>query len=91
MANTGDEDALVRFTLLGSTGKVKTVPVLVKAQQRFSMDVGATFGEARDARFGMLVEADDPDTPLVVERATYADAAGIPWAAGSNSLATPLD
>ena len=91
VANTGDEDARVRFTLLGPSGKVNKVTLTVKAQQRFSMDVGATFAEARNTRFGVLVEAEDPDAPLVVERATYSDAQGIPWAAGSNSLGTPLD
>jgi hypothetical protein len=41
--------------------------------------------------FGVLIEALGPDPiPLVVERATYWDANGVTWAAGTSALATRL-
>lgn len=89
VANTGADDTLVRFTLLGASGVGRSVEVTVRAQQRFSVDVATTFREAANTVFGVLVESLD-GAPLVVERATYRDAPGIPWAAGTNSLATPL-
>ena len=89
VANTGPKDSTVRFTLLGAAGVGRSVDVTVSAQQRFSVDVAATFPETVDTTFGVLVESLDA-APLVVERATYRDAPGIPWAAGTNSLATPL-
>jgi hypothetical protein len=89
VANTGAQDSLVRFTLLGAEGVGRSVDLPVGAQQRFSVDVAATFPEAADSSFGVVVESLD-GAPLVVERATYQDAPGIPWAAGTNSLATPL-
>ena len=43
-------------------------------------------------RVGTLVESIGPGAiaDIVVERATYWDAGGQPWAAGTNLLATPL-
>lgn len=89
VANTGSEATNVRFTLLGADGRGRSVDAQVAAQQRFSIDVAGTFPEALDTRFGLLVESLD-GAPLVVERATYRDGAGIHWAAGTNSLGTPL-
>lgn len=90
VANTGTADAQVQFTLLGATGRGPSTTVTIGPQQRFSFDVGGTFPEALTAPFGVLVEATG-DAPLVVERATYSDAGGVKWSAGSNSLATPLN
>jgi hypothetical protein len=89
VANTHSAATTVRFTLLGANGTGRSIVAQVPAQQRFSIDVATTFPEALDTRFGLLVESLDA-APLVVERATYRDAAGIRWAAGTNSLGTPL-
>ncbi len=89
VANTGASDTAVRFTLLDAAGSGRSETVVVKGQQRYSVDVADMFAEARQARFGVLVESLD-GAPLVVERATYANAAGTRWAAGTNSLGTPL-
>lgn len=89
VANTDAEATTVRFTLLGANGRGRSVDARIAAQQRFSIDVAGTFPEALDTRFGLLVESLDA-APLVVERATYRDGAGIHWAAGTNSLGTPL-
>jgi hypothetical protein len=89
VANTHDAPTTVRFTLLGEDGRGRSVDAQVPAEQRFSIDVAATFPEALHTRFGLLVESLDA-APLVVERATYRDGAGIRWAAGTNSLGTPL-
>jgi hypothetical protein len=89
VANTHNAATTVRFTLLGVSGEGRSVVAQVPAQQRFSIDVATTFPEALGTRFGLLVESLDA-APLVVERATYRDAVGIRWAAGTNSLGTPL-
>ncbi len=89
VANTRASDTPVRFTLLTPQGRGRSVQATVKGNSRYSIDVAMTFPEARDTRFGLLVESLD-EAPLVVERATYWDAGGITWAAGTCSLAMPL-
>lgn len=90
VANTGPEPAGVRFTLLGEDGTTHTIDDVVSGNGRYSLDVAAAFAEARNQRFSVLVESLSGSAPLVVERATYWDAGGITWAAGTNSLGMPL-
>jgi hypothetical protein len=90
VANTATTAATVRFTLLTETGTTRSVQDTVSGNGRYSMDVAATFPEARDARFGILVESVSGTAPLVVERASYSSTPTAPWSAGTNSLAVPL-
>ncbi|MBA2353171.1 MAG: IPT/TIG domain-containing protein [Acidobacteria bacterium] len=90
VANTGLEPAPVKVTLLSETGPAISAPVFeVDGQGRFTIDVAGMFPQAANRRFSVLVES-TTGAPLVVERATYSDAAGVPWAAGTNSLGMPL-
>src|SRR5690606_32014558 len=89
VANTSAQATPVRFTLLTTAGEGRHFDATVAAHSRFSVEVAQAFPEALDTRFGLRVESLD-DAPLVVERATYWNAGGITWAAGTCSLATPL-
>ena len=89
VANTGGA-ATVRVTLLMEDGSPNvTRDFVVGANSRFNVDIGAFFPEAAGRRFGAIVES-MTGSPIVVERATYSDAAGVTWAAGGNALATRL-
>ncbi len=90
VANAGASAMPVTFTLLTEDGEGRSVQDTVSANGRFSMDVAGTFPEARGRRFSVLVEASSSTAALVVERASYSSTPGIPWAAGTNSLALPL-
>lgn len=58
---------------------------------RFNVAMTAMFPETADRRYGVVVESVG-GTPeqIVVERAMYANALGLTWAAGTNALATKL-
>jgi len=69
----------------------------VAANTRFNVPLGTVAGgvdffpNAVGRRVGAVVESIGPSSPpIVVERAMYSDAAGEPWAAGHNSVATRL-
>lgn len=89
VANTSPKATPVRFTLLTPQGRGRSVQATVAARSRYSIDVAMTFPEALDSRFGLLVESLD-GAALVVERASYWNAGGITWAAGTASLGMPL-
>jgi len=82
----------VKVTLLfedGSPVRSQTFPVL--ANSRFGLSVGDAFPSAVGKRFGAIVESVGASpAPIVVERAMYADAGAVTWAAGTNVLATRL-
>jgi hypothetical protein len=65
-----------------------TLPIR-SALDRFGEDVS---DRTSGRRFGLIVESLGPGPlpPLVVERSTYWDAGGMVWAAGVNTLATPI-
>ncbi|HTV01267.1 MAG TPA: hypothetical protein VMF13_12040, partial [Luteitalea sp.] len=90
VANTGEQPAQVRFTLLPESGASRIVTDVVTANGRFSMDVAAAFPEVRNTRFSVLVESVSGSAPLVVERASYSSTPTTPWASGTNALAMPL-
>jgi hypothetical protein len=52
--------------------------------------VAQTFPAALGRRFSVMVESTDGSTSLVVERSSYVSTPTTPWAAGTNSPATPL-
>ncbi|SRR6266508_6951898 len=82
---------VVLVTLLFEDGTSHSKLFTVAAMTRLHVDVFAEFATAPGRPFGALVEAlgDDP-IELVVERATYWDANGVTWAAGTNALGTRL-
>ena len=64
------------------------------ASSRTNVWVNADFPQAMNRRFGATVRsvATGGGVPaqIVVERAMYANAGGVPWAAGTNALGTRL-
>jgi hypothetical protein len=87
IANTGASATSVSVTVLGENGPGPSRTFAIGARSRFTVSARDDFGIS--GRFGMLAESLD-GAPLVVERATYADAPGVPWAAGTNALAARL-
>lgn len=91
VANTSASEGMVRATLLFDDGQQVSRSFQVAATSRFNIAVASEFPEARGRRFGAVIESLGP-SPIqtVVERAMYFDADGVPWAAGTNALATRL-
>jgi hypothetical protein len=87
VANTTASATSARVTLLPESGSGTSRTFTIGPRSRFTIDAGAAF--VVTGRFGVLVESID-GTPLVVERASYTDASGIHWAAGTNALASRL-
>jgi hypothetical protein len=98
IANTSDVDATVRVTVIPESGTPDAREFTVPGNRRFTVDVGATFPSlytnrslVEEERTGVIVESLGPTpAPIVVERAMYWDALGVTWAAGTNSVATPV-
>jgi hypothetical protein len=90
VANLASTDTPVRFTLLTEDGSVHMTDAFVPASGRYSLDVAQTFPAALGRRFSVMVESTDGSTSLVVERSSYVSTPTTPWAAGTNSPATPL-
>ena len=92
IANTSDAPATVKVTLLFEDGtNAERTYADIPARSRFNVPVGAFFPQAAGTRFGAIVESlGATPAQIVVERAMYWDAAGQPWAAGTNALATKL-
>jgi alpha-tubulin suppressor-like RCC1 family protein len=94
IANPSATTGTVQVTLLFEDGTSAKRTFAVLATSRFNVDVGTEFPEARDRRFGAIVESLGPrlptPEPIVVERSMYWNAGGKTWAAGTNALATKL-
>jgi hypothetical protein len=91
LSNTSPFDGRAKVTLLFENGETVTREYPLFANSRFNVAVGAEFPEAQNRRFGALIESlGERQAELVVERAMYWDAVGQFWAAGTNSIATPL-
>jgi autotransporter-associated beta strand protein len=88
LANPGFVAAEVEITFLRENGAPVTKSFTVEPRTRFNVAVGsASVPEITNERFGAVIES---DTPIIVERALYWDAANLTWAAGSNATATRL-
>jgi hypothetical protein len=92
IANTSTFTGTARVTLLFEDG---TAPLSrefpISASSRLNVDVRTDFPAAVGKRFGAIVESlTVVPAQLVVERAMYSNAAGVVWAAGTNTLATRL-
>jgi hypothetical protein len=91
IANVGGSDGLARVRVFFEGGGETEVARTVPANSRTNVDVGAEVVGAEGRRFAVLVESvGGSPAPLVVERATYWDAGGQRWAAGTNAAATRL-
>ncbi len=96
VANTSAWAGRARVTLLFEDGSSASRDYALAPLSRTNAAIGPDFGaDAEGRRFGILVEAlgesdDAPAPAIVVERATYADADGVPLAAGSAAVATRL-
>lgn len=86
-------EAEVTLTLCFEDGTAtRTVPVRVGAASRTSLAMSTLVDAAGGAgrRFSVVVESTN-GTPVVVETSVYTDGSdGTRWAAGSNTLASPL-
>jgi hypothetical protein len=101
VANTSPSPGRVRMTLIFEDGSSTSTEIDVPANSRTTVWTGGTqpapaspFGGLADGkRFGAIVESlpvNGEAAGIVVERATYWDAGGQWWAAGTNALATRL-
>jgi hypothetical protein len=97
VANTAAYDGIARVTLYFEDGATRQQDLLLKANSRTTVAVGAVFGAAvQNERFGVTVESlptpgQAGPAPIVVERAMYSNGPGAPfWAAGTDVLATRL-
>jgi hypothetical protein len=101
IANTSPFDGSVKVTLCLEDGAPVERVLSIRANSRLNVAVGAPvdaggFGAAsRNTRFGIIVESLAAETAavpaqLVVERATYSNAGGVVWAAGTNAIGTRL-
>jgi uncharacterized repeat protein (TIGR01451 family) len=91
IANTSAFAGSARVALLFEDGTTAEKTFALPASSRTNVAVGSEFPAAAGRRYGALIESQG-GTPaqLVVERAMYANANGIVWAAGTNALATRL-
>lgn len=90
LANMSNVAGDVLVTVLDEDGKSRAKIFTVNGSTRVNIRVLEEFPMS-GRPFGVLIEALGPDPiPLVVERATYWDANGVTWAAGTSALATRL-
>jgi hypothetical protein len=79
-----------RMTSLGTytapANSRTTIPVAMEAPMGGLPDAHRATG----VRVGLIVDSVGSGAQLVVERSTYWDAGGVVWAAGANTLATPI-
>ena len=90
IANTGAVAGTVRATVLFEDAPPESRDFAVAANSRLNISVRDEFPATIGKRVGLLVESVGVALPLVVERATYGNAAGVKWAAGANAPGTPL-
>jgi uncharacterized repeat protein (TIGR01451 family) len=91
IANTSAFAGSARVTLLFEDGTTTQKVFALPATSRTNISVQVEFPAAADRRFGALVESlGTTPAELVVERAMYANANGIVFAAGTDALATRL-
>lgn len=92
IANTASVSATVRVTLYFEDGTASVANTFtLPATSRFNVSVKDLFPQAVNERFGTLIESlGATPAQIVVECATYANAGGVTWAAGTNAPATRL-
>jgi CSLREA domain-containing protein len=96
IANPSSEAATVQVKLVYDDGTTETLaePLPLASRSRTTLSLGATFANARDRRFGVVIESlGATPTPIVAELSTYnnvTDPNGLTrlWGAGTNIVAT---
>ena len=90
IANTSAVAGQARVTLLLADGGTRTKTIPLAPTSRLNVDVAVEFPDVVGQAFGSVVESvGDTPVQLIVERASYWDAGGQPWASGTNTLAMP--
>ncbi len=90
LANPGVDAATVTVRFLRTSGPPLVKTFTVQPTSRFNVAItgpGSDAPELVDEEFGAVIESSQP---IAVERALYADANGITWAAGTNATASRL-
>jgi hypothetical protein len=91
VANTSSFPGSAQVTLLYEAGAPEAITIPLQANSRSSVDLRSRFPSAAGRRFSALVESlGATPAQIVVERATYMNAGGVVWAAGTNALGTKL-
>jgi hypothetical protein len=91
IANTSAFAGSARVRLFFENGTTAERTFALLPRSRTNVGVSAEFAEAAGKRFGAVIESlGATPAQIVVERAMYTSPGGITWAAGTNSLATPL-
>jgi hypothetical protein len=90
VANTSTQDVVLRVTAYREAGAPLVALLPAPAGARTNVNVPSLFPSLSGQRFGLAIEPADgqPEVPLVVEWALYADAGGQRWAAGATALGT---
>jgi hypothetical protein len=91
IANTSATAGSAKVTLTFEDGTQAEKTFSLPASSRTNVDVGFEFPQAKNKRFGAIVESlGSTPARLVVERAMYNNAGGVVWAAGMSALGTKL-
>lgn len=91
IANPSSAPATVDVTLLYEDSRSAVRSYTIAPTSRFNVAVRSEFPDVTDARFGAIVRSTGSSpVPVVVERAIYATANGVPWGAGAAALAARL-
>jgi len=91
IANTSAFGGSARVTLLLEDGRQLQKTFSLNPTSRLTVSVPGDFPDAAQSRFGAIVESlGTAPAQIVIERATYSDAAGVRWAAGASAVGTRL-
>jgi hypothetical protein len=94
IANTSDQNGTARVTVVFEDGSAPLLQdVSVAANSRSNVWIGPDLGGTSvvGKRYAVLVESlGTTPAELVVERAMYWSQPGVPWAAGTNAIATRI-
>jgi hypothetical protein len=89
LANSNNAAAQVRITYLRVNGSTIVKTYTVEPTSRLNIPVNALVPELVNESFGAVIEVTS-GPGIFVERALYSDRNGVPFAAGTNALATRL-
>jgi Ca2+-binding RTX toxin-like protein len=89
LANSNNAPSQVRITYLKTDGSTIVKTHTVNATSRFNVHVNSLVPELANESFGAVIEVTS-GPGIFVERALYSDRSGVPFAAGTNALATRL-
>ena len=89
LANADNAASEVRITYLKTDGSTIVKTYTVAPTSRFNVHVNSLVPELVNESFGAVIEVTS-GPGIFVERALYSDRNGVPFAAGTNALATRL-